>query len=130
MTRLRKALLACLTLTASLCFAPSTQAQVILYSANFNAPTYSDGVLNVGTDTTTAGQDGWLNSSAGGTNNIAVSNSATNGFVTLTTTGQDVRHPFSAVTSGSVFFDADVTVTSAQATGDYALHFTDGGTTN
>src|SRR5438105_943946 len=114
--------------------APTAKAQITtLFSANFNAPTYSDGVLNVGTDTTTPGQDGWLNSSGGGTNNITVSNSATNGFVSLTTSGQDVRRLFNGgatVTSGSAFYDADVNVSAAQATGDYALHFTDGGTSN
>jgi hypothetical protein len=108
----------------------SASAAVVLYLADFNAPTYSDAVLNVGTDTVTAGQDGWLNTSGGGTNNITVSNSATNGFVTMTTSGQDVRHTFTAVTSGSVYFDADIKVTAAQATGDYALHFGDGGTAN
>jgi hypothetical protein len=105
----------------------------VLYQASFNSPTYADGALNTNTDTTTPGQDGWLNTNAGGTNNISVSNSATNGFVSLTVSGQDVRRPFDAgatVTSGSVFFDADVTVSAAQATGDYALHFSDGGTQN
>jgi PEP-CTERM motif len=108
----------------------SASAQVILYSTNFNAPTYVDGPLNTNIDTITPGQDGWLNTSGGGTNNISVSNSASNGFVSLTTNGQDVRHLFNVgpITSTSVFFDADITVTAAQATGDYALHFSDGGT--
>jgi len=104
-----------------------------LYKATFNSPTYSDGALNTNTDTTTAGQDGWLNTSGGGTNNIAVSNSATNGIVSLTTSGQDVRHPFDSgqtVTGGSVYFEADITVSAAQNTGDYALHFSDGGASN
>ncbi|HEY1377234.1 MAG TPA: PEP-CTERM sorting domain-containing protein [Gemmataceae bacterium] len=104
---------------------------VVLYSANFNSPTYADGPLvnpPSATDTTTPGQDGWLSTNAGLTNQIPVSNSATNGFVSLTTSGQDVRHQFTAVNSGSVFFDADVTVSAAQATGDYALHLSDGGT--
>jgi hypothetical protein len=105
----------------------------VLYQATFNSPTYTDGVLNPGTDTTTPGQDGWINSSGGGTNNIQVSNSATNGIVSLTTSGQDVRRLFdgaATVTGGSVLFDADVTVSAAQAAGDYALHFSDGGTSN
>jgi len=103
----------------------------VLYGTNFNSPTYSDGVLNAGADTTTAGQDGWLNTSGGGTNNIAVSNTATNGIVTMTTSGQDVRHPLSgAVTSGSVFLDADFSLSAAQATGDYFIHLGDGGTNN
>ena len=106
---------------------------ITLYTSNFNAPTYSDGVLNSGADTTTPGQDGWLTSSGGTTNAISVSNSATNGFVSLTTSGQDVRRLFNGgqtVTSGSVWFQADVTVSAAQATGDYALHLSDGGTSN
>jgi hypothetical protein len=111
--------------------ASPVSAQVTLYAATFDAPTYTDGPLNSNTDTTTPGQDGWITTSAGGatvTNPISVSNSATNGFVSLSTSGQDVRRPFTAVTSGSVFFDADINVSAAQATGDYALHFTDGGT--
>jgi hypothetical protein len=113
----------------------STPAAV-LYQASFNSPTYTDGPLNAPnptTDTTTPGQDGWINSSGGGTNNIPVSNSAINGFVSLTTNGQDVRRLFdggATVTSGSIYYDADVTVSAAQATGDYALHLSDGGTQN
>jgi hypothetical protein len=108
-----------------------TTRAAVLYSTGFNAPTYSDGVLNNGADTTTAGQDGWLNSSGGGTNNITVQNSATDGFVTLTTSGQDVRQPLSgAVTTGSVYMSADFSVSAAQATGDYFIHLNDGGTSN
>src|SRR4051812_2795821 len=91
-----------------------------LYKATFNSPTYSDGVLNTGADLTTPGQDGWLTASGGGTNAIPVSNSATNGLVSLTTSGQDVRHPFDSgqtVTGGSVYFEADINVSAAQNTG-------------
>jgi len=113
-------------------FVPTAHATLV-YSTGFDAPTYTDNVLNVGTDTTTPGQDGWINSSGGGTNNIPVSNSATNGFVSLKTSGQDVRRLFNggaaaAVASGSVYLAADITVSAAQATGDYALHLSDGGT--
>lgn len=109
----------------------SSAQMTTLYSTTFNAPTYSDGVLNVGADTTSTGQDGWINTSGGGTNNITVTNSATNGFVSLTTSGQDVRRFFdggATVTSGSVFFDMDITVSAAQATGDYPIHLSDGST--
>jgi len=108
-------------------------AQTVLYSTNFNAPTYSDGPLApvaVATDTTTPGQDGWLNTSVGLTNPIQVSNTATNGIVTVGPTGQDVRHGLgSSVTGGSVFLDAHVTV-SAAGSGDYALHLSDAAGTN
>lgn len=116
------------------CAAPAlaaSRAGAAMMSVTFSAPTYSDGVLNSGADTTTPGQDGWLNTSGGGTNNIAVSNSATNGVVSMTTSGQDVRRSFdggAAITSGSVYFSADVNVSAAQATGDYALHLGDGST--
>jgi len=128
----RCAVLASLALAVLMGVTQSASAIVVLYLADFNAPTYSDAALNnpsPTTDTTTPGQDGWLNTSGGGTNNITVANSATNGFVTLVTSGQDVRHTFAAQTSGSVFFDLDMTVTAAQATGDYAFHFGDGSTT-
>lgn len=127
MRKMWRMLLGC---AASIGFVQTAHA-TLLYSTNFDAPTYTDGVLNSATVTTTPGQDNWLTTSAGGTNNIAVSNSATNGFVSLTTSGQDLRRLFdnsATVTSGSVFYDADITVSAAQATGDYALHFTDGGT--
>jgi len=128
--KLSRGLLAAGLITAGACVGRSAGAAV-LYSTGFSSPTYTDGVLNSGADTTTPGQDGWLNTSGGGTNNITVQNSATNGFVTMTTTGQDVRHPLSgAVTSGSVYLDADVNVSAAQATGDYFIHLGDGGTSN
>ncbi|MFL5327486.1 MAG: PEP-CTERM sorting domain-containing protein [Gemmataceae bacterium] len=128
----RFAVSAILALAVSMGVTHSASAMVVLYSANFNAPTYTDGVLvspTSATDSTTVGQDGWINTS-GNTNLIAVSNSATNGFVTMTSSGQDVRHTFAPVNSGSVYFDADIKVTAAQATGDYALHFGDGGASN
>jgi hypothetical protein len=117
--------------------AQTATAQVTtLYSTSFQSPTYSDGALapvTVATDTTTPGQDGWLNTNAGLTNPIQVSNSATNGIVSLVAAGgQDVRRPLSStVSSGSIFLDAHVTVSSATATGDYALHLSDAvGTAN
>src|SRR6266496_3841743 len=95
----------------------------ILYSTNFNSPTYADGNLN--------GQDSWAAHSSAGTNPIAVANSATNGTVTLATSGEDDHRNWTpgnpAVTSGSVFLSADINVASAQAAGDYFLHLGDGG---
>jgi hypothetical protein len=132
----RNRFIAAATLAAAISFgfAPTAKAQVVvLYSTGFSTPTYTDGVLNAGTDTTTPGQDGWINTSGGGTNNIPVSNTATNGIVSLTTSGQDVRRLFNGgvtVTSGSVWLEADITVSAAQATGDYFLHLSDGGTSN
>lgn len=98
-------------------------AATILYATDFSAPTYADGAL--------IGQDNWVLTNAT-TNVLAVTNAATNGTVTLTTSGQDVRRAFteSAVTSGSVFMKAEITVSSAQATGDYFLHLGDNGTSN
>ncbi len=120
-------------------FAPSAKAALTLvYSTSFNSPTYSDGALNTPsptTDTTTPGQDGWVNTSSGGTgtivNAISVANSATNGTVTLATSGQDIRRLFTPTsTAGSVYLAATITVASAQATGDYFIHLGDGGTSN
>jgi len=134
--RSRKLLVAAGLIAAASCMARPAGAAV-LYSTGFSSPTYSDGPLNnpsPATDTTTPGQDGWLNTNAGGAttlNPISVSNSATNGIVSMATAGQDVRHPLSgAVTSGSVYMDADINVSAAQATGDYFLHLGDGGTSN
>jgi hypothetical protein len=130
MRKISKAVMA--AALAALGFVPTANATLV-YSTGFDAPTYSDGALNSLTDFLTAGQDGWLNTNAGGTNNILASNTATNGLVTLVPNGQDVRRLFdggaaAAVGSGSVFLAADITVSAATATGDYALHLSDGGT--
>lgn len=88
----------------------------MLYTTDFNAPTYTDGAL--------IGQDGWVLTSST-VNPLAVSNAATNGTVALTTTGQDVRRAFTAVTpvdGESIFFSATFTITAAQAAGDYFIH--------
>jgi hypothetical protein len=94
----------------------------LLYSTNFNGPLYTDGPL--------IGQDGWAITGTTTTNPVAVSNTATNGSVALTTTGQDVNRPFASTTSGSIFLSASITLSAAQATGDYFLHMSDGGTSN
>ena len=98
-------------------------AATILYATDFNAPTYSDGAL--------IGQDNWVLTNST-TNPLSVTSTATDGVVVLGTSGQDVRRGFteSAVTSGSVFLKAEITVSSAQATGDYFLHLGDNGTSN
>jgi hypothetical protein len=93
----------------------------IIYGTDFNSPTYSDGLL--------AGQDGWIVTSAGGTNDLTVANTATNGNVSMTTSGNDDRRLFpTALTGGSYFLSADINVSAAQATGDYFMHLGDGST--
>jgi hypothetical protein len=118
------------TLVVGAAASRASAAISVLYSSDFNAPTYTDGALATNADNATPGQDGWIATNAAGTNNISVSNTATNGIVTMTTSGEDVRHPLSgAVTSGSVYLDADVNVSAAQ-TGDYFLSVGDGGLSN
>ncbi|MEK7952227.1 PEP-CTERM sorting domain-containing protein [Luteolibacter soli] len=116
--------LLCALAACTLWAAPaSSQAATVLYSTDFNAPTYSNIAL--------AGQDGWSAISGAGTNSPVVSNSATDGTISLTTSGEDLRHTFTpAVTSGSIYMLAEITVGSAQATGDYFLHLGDGGANN
>jgi len=101
----------------------SADAASIIYSTDFNAPTYTDGAL--------IGQDDWAltNSTV---NPLSVANSDTDGTVTLTTSGQDVRRAFTAgaVSSGSVYMSVEFTVASAQATGDYFVHLGDNTSTN
>jgi len=100
----------------------SSYAATILYSTDFNSPTYADGAL--------AGQDSWAAISGAGTNSPVVSNSATDGTISLLASGEDLRHTFTpTVTSGSIYMMAEITVGSAQ-TGDYFLHLGDGGTSN
>ncbi len=110
--------------TVAACCTSQSAVAADLYTTNFNAPTYANGAL--------VGQDGWVltNSTV---NPLQVANVETNGNVAMTNNGQDVRRVFNdaaTVTSGSVYFSVDVNVSAAQANGDYALHFTDGGTSN
>jgi hypothetical protein len=99
----------------------SAEASTILYSTGFDSPTYGDGGL--------IGQDGWLITGTSVVNVVNVANTGSDGTVTLTTTGQDVRHGFTGISSGSVFLSADITV-GAAGTGDYFIHLSDGGTSN
>lgn len=104
-------------------FRPAVQAITVLYSTDFNTPTYADGGI--------IGQDRWIITGASVVAPVSVANTATNETVTLATTGQDVRRLFTpAVTTDSVFLKVDITVASAQATGDYFVHFGDRGASN
>ncbi|QQS10040.1 MAG: PEP-CTERM sorting domain-containing protein [Phycisphaerales bacterium] len=91
----------------------------IVYSTDFNAPTYGDAAL--------VGQDGWLQTGTVATNPLMVANTGTNGNVFMTT-GQDANHPFAAITTDSVLLSADIVVSTASTAGDYFLHLSDGGT--
>lgn len=95
----------------------------VVYSTDFNAPTYSDGGI--------IGQDSWLITGSSVVSPISIANSATNGNVTLANTGQDVNRVFTpAITAGGATLSADITITAANATGDYFLHLGDGGASN
>lgn len=112
-----------LLLAAIACGIGSARASTILYSTDFNAPTYSDGGL--------IGQDGWVITGTSVISPIAAANTGTDGTVTLTTTGQDVRRAFTPNhTSGSIYLNVEFTVASAQATGDYFVHLGDNGASN
>jgi hypothetical protein len=123
---MKNQIIALFAASMSVAFAGTANAQLnTLFNVNFNAPTYTDGAI--------VGQDGWVQTGTTMTAPILVSNTATNGFASIVVTGQDVQRPFdgaASVTSGSVFFDADITVSAATATGDYALHFANGTTTD
>lgn len=94
----------------------------VLYSTDFNSPLYTDGAL--------LGQDGWVISGTSIVNPLFVANTATNGNVALANNGQDVRRLFTpSVTSDSIFLKADITLSAAQATGDYFIHLGDGSAT-
>jgi hypothetical protein len=104
-----------------------SQAATLLYSTDFNSPTYVDGPL-LGPPA----QDGWLITGTSVVNPIAVSNTATNGVVAIGITGQDINRPFTAVTpatASNVFLAVTINI-SAAGTGDYFLHLGDGGSSN
>jgi hypothetical protein len=130
-----------LTLALSASTAYATTA-TILYATDFNkmgshtafsatAPNSSNSYTSADyTDGAIIGQDSWAITGTSVVNPINVANTATNGNVTLASTGQDVNRQFTpAVTAGSVYLSADITVTSAAA-GDYFLHLDDGTTTD
>lgn len=98
-------------------------AVTAIYSTDFNSPTYGDGAI--------IAQDGWIITGTSTVSPINVANTGTNGTVSLTTTGQDVRRVFTpTISTGSVYLKADITVGSAQTGGDYFLHLSDGGANN
>jgi PEP-CTERM motif len=100
----------------------------VLFSDNFNAPTYSDGNL-AGLGQDALGQGTWQQTSTSTATPVQVINTATDGEISLGTSGQDVYSalttPIASLTDGqSVYFGLDIDVSSAQAAGDYFLHFT------
>jgi trimeric autotransporter adhesin len=100
-----------------------TAQGAVLSNVSFNSPIYSDGAI--------IGQDGWLITGTSTVNPINVTNTATDGVVPLTTTGQDVRRPFTTAVSPSdtsIYYSLNVNLSAAQATGDYFAHLGDGGT--
>ncbi len=104
------------TVVIALTFSGNTNADIV-YSTNFNSPTYSDGGL--------IGQDGWLITGTSVVNPINVANVGTDGNVTLTNNGQDVRRAYTnnlVADLSNISLSADVIVTAALATGDYFMH--------
>ncbi len=102
---------------------PSMSEAAALYSTGFSTPTYSDKAI--------IGQDSWVITGTSEVSPINVSNTATDGIVTLTTSGQDVNRPFAAALSGtSIYLGASVSLSAAQATGDYFLHLSEATTSN
>ncbi len=75
--------------------------------------------------------NGWTNISASGSNAILVTSpgltypgyvgSGVGNAVSLTTMGEDDGKGFTAITSGSIYYSAMISVSAAQATGDYFL---------
>jgi hypothetical protein len=122
-----------IALVACLFAAQVARAATINYATDFNSATvghtgnystsasYSDGAI--------IAQDSWAITGTSVVSPIAVAGTATDGKVTLTTTGQDVQRQFATatpITSGKVFLSADIDVTAAAAGGDYFLHLDDG----
>src|SRR5213078_1511975 len=86
------------------------------------------------------GQGGWTAHSGAGTNpqtvnagNLSYPSYPSSGIGNMlgptATSGEDDNHPFTAVTTGSVYAAFLVNVVSAQTTGDYFFHFFDGAIT-
>lgn len=112
-----------LLLAAIACGICSAEASTILFTTDFNAPAYSNGAL--------IGQDGWVITGSSVVNPIAAANTGTDGTVTLTTNGQDIRRAFAPNhTSGSIYLNVEFTVATAQAAGDYFVHLGDNGASN
>ena len=103
----------------------SSEAATVLYSTDFNAPGYADGAI--ATDITT-GQSGWLYTAAATGTSPVIANTATDGVVSLASSGPDVKHALGdTVTAGtSVYVSATINLSAAQTAGDYFLHLSDG----
>lgn len=102
---------------AALAGIASVANAALVYSTDFNAPTYSAGAL--------VGQDGWLQTGTVVTNPLQVG-----GGAVAMTTGQDANRPFAGVNTDSIFLSATFTLTTASAAGDYFIHLGDGGASN
>ncbi len=81
----------------------------------------------------TAGQDSWVQTGTAGTNDLAVSNSATNGSVAMATTGSDSRAlvgPITVAPGDKYYLSADIDISAVGSTGDYFFNIGDGSTSN
>lgn len=102
---------------AALAGIASVANAALVYTTDFNAPTYSAGAL--------VGQDGWLQTGTVVTNPLQVA-----GGAVAMTTGQDANRPFAGVNTDSIFLSATFTLTTASSAGDYFIHLGDGGASN
>lgn len=112
---------------ASLVLVGQAAHATINFSDDFNS--YTNGNL-AGTSQDAVGQGTWKQTSTSATSPVQINN----GAVTLGTSGQDIYSPLTtpiSLTDGTSFYiGLDVSVTSAQAGGDYFLHWsTPAGTT-
>lgn len=110
------------SLTLAVLTLSSLGAQATInFSDNFDS--YLNGNL-AGLTANTVGQGTWAQTSTSAATPVQVNN----GTVVLGTSGQDVYAPLTmpiSITTGSTFYiGVTVSLTAAQATGDYFLHFT------
>ena len=96
---------------------------------------YTDDFSSYAAGSALTGQNNWITVSGGTTNSInaiapgtpaiAYPNYPTSGTgkeVSLTTSGQDIAHPFAAQTTGTIYYSVLVNLSGAQTPGDYFIH--------
>jgi hypothetical protein len=100
---------------------------IIASTLSLHADTLFSDTFTGYTDGDLVGQGGWVIT---GTSTLLPIQVAP-GLVTLQQgSAQDANHPFSPITSGSLYYALTATYTSKNATADYAFHMSDGGTSS
>ncbi len=109
----------------AVCMMSNTAHATVIYAADFNSAGNHSGDFTSSanyTDGGLIGQDSWTTQSASA-NPLTVAGASPNGCVAMANNGQDAQATFTAQTSGTVYFSADINLSAvASTTGDYFMN--------